>query len=79
MNAVIRVSSTVHRGLRLTPASELAGAHTPGWLRPWGFYEVTSTRRGSSREPHQGFTGRLDGGVRPAVEEQNGDGEASTV
>jgi hypothetical protein len=27
----------------------------------------------------EGFTGRLDGGVRPAVEEQNGDGEASIV
>jgi hypothetical protein len=46
MNIVIHVSRTVHLGLRLTPASELAGAHTPEWLWPRGIDGMTSTWRG---------------------------------
>jgi hypothetical protein len=57
MNKVTCASRTVHHGLRLTSASELAGAHTPGWLWPQGLDRVTSTRKGSSGEPHQGLHG----------------------
>jgi hypothetical protein len=49
MNTVIHVSRIVHHGLRITLASELARAHTPGWLHPRGVDGVTSTRRGSKR------------------------------
>jgi hypothetical protein len=52
MNTVNRVSRTVHHGLRLTSASELTGAHTPGRLRLRGLNRVTSTRRGASEDPH---------------------------
>jgi hypothetical protein len=57
MNIVNHVSRTVHRGLQLTPASELVGAHTSGWLRPRGLDGVTSTQRGSGGEPHRGLHG----------------------
>jgi hypothetical protein len=47
--------SRVHRGLRLTPASELVGAHAPGRLRPRGLTGMDSTQRWASKEPHRGL------------------------
>jgi hypothetical protein len=55
MNRSFDGGSWVHRGLRLTPASELAEAHAPGWLWPRGLAGTASTQRGASGEPHRGL------------------------
>jgi hypothetical protein len=55
MNRSFNGGARVHRGLRLTPTSELIGAHAPRQLRPRGLTGMASTQRGASGEPHQGL------------------------
>jgi hypothetical protein len=67
MNWSFDGGSRVHRGLRLTPVSELVGSHARGWLRPRGLAGMASTQRGASGEPHRGLLQWLDGEVRPVT------------
>jgi hypothetical protein len=74
MNTVNRASTTVHHGLRLTPASELAGAHTPGWLRPQRLDRVTSTQRGQAGILTTSFNSSEVMRIGPTTMDQSGGG-----